>query len=782
MLCAGGGFAGAEMNTKSDMDRALTATLDDAWVITEDGCDALRESSRETRFAISNGFLGVRSSQAVNRAAHRLTSPYTYVAGLFDTPETGLSVPSLVRAPDWQQVRLFLGSRPLANAPCDPSSHPLTLDLRRGAVITQSRQLDAKAVSIGLRMMRFVSLSRRALGLQLIQLEIEAGEVDVRLDALFEGVDLGLIAERQEQDLGVWRTKHSGKGLAMSAAASLTVDGKELAPIAQDRLRWSWSWKAYPGQVVCFERLVAVTRSDTATFDPGAGAREALGSARRLGWSGLVAEHEAAWASRWRCSDVQVDGDEAAQQSLRFAAYHLNSAANPTDERVSIGARALTGEDYRGHVFWDTEIFLLPFYVLTWPEAARALLMYRFHTLGEARAKAARMGWRGALYAWESADTGAEATPEQVVGPDRQVVDVLCGKQEQHISADVAYAVWQYWQASGDEPFLLSAGAEMLLETGRFWASRAQLDDDGRCHIRGVIGPDEYHPTIDDNAFTNAMGAWNIRRALEVAMLLRDRWPARWVDLTTKIGLDDAELERWLGVADSMATGFDPTTRLYEQFAGYFGLEHIDLAKYAGRSVPMDVVLGRERTSRSQVVKQADVVALLALLPEAFPGDSGLANFRYYTPRCGQGSSLSRAMHGLAAARLGDTELALRFFQETAAIDLADTHVAIEGGIHIAALGGLWQMAVFGFAGLSLRSDCVAVEPRLPTTWRSLRFCVQWRGRRLRIEIGTATHALAATLIAGEPMTLLVCGERYELSSEMPLRLVTYPAPSLAAA
>ena len=197
-------------------------------------------------------------------------------------------------------------------------------------------------------------------------------------------------------------------------------------------------------------------------------------------------------------------------------------------------------------MFWDTEIYLLPFYTLTWPEAARALLMYRFHTLDGARAKAAGMGWRGALYAWESADTGAEATPEQVIGPDRQVVDVLCGKQEQHISADVAYAVWQYWQATGDDEFLLDAGAEILLETGRFWSSRAQQEADGHCHIRGVIGPDEYHEHIDDNAFTNVMARWNIRRALDVAALLRERWPERWASLASRLGVDDAEMQQWL--------------------------------------------------------------------------------------------------------------------------------------------------------------------------------------------------------------------------------------------
>ena len=334
-------------------------------------------------------------------------------------------------------------------------------------------------MGIHMRTLRLVSLGERAIGLQLIQFEIEEGEVEITLEASFEGVNLGLIAERLDQDLGLWRTHRSGKRLAIATASSLRIDGHDLPPTSGGALKRCWTWTCRPAQVVCFERSVAVVRADTQDHDPGQEARNKLGSARQIGWRGVVAQHEAAWSGRWQRSDVEVEGDAGAQQALRFAVYHLNSAANPADERVSIGARALTGDDYRGHVFWDTEIYLLPFYTMTWPEAARSLLMYRFRTLDGARAKAAGMGWRGALYAWESADTGEETTPDHVIGPDRQVVDVLCGKQEQHISADVAYAVWQYWLATGDEGFLLDAGAEILLETGRFWSSRAQLESDG---------------------------------------------------------------------------------------------------------------------------------------------------------------------------------------------------------------------------------------------------------------------------------------------------------------
>ena len=220
-----------------------------------------------------------------------------------------------------------------------------------------------------------------------------------------------------------------------------------------------------------------------------------------------------------------------------------------------------------------------------------------------------------------------------------------------------------------------------------------------------------------------------------------------------------------------MATGFDPKTGLFEQFAGFFTLEEIDLAAYAGRSVPMDVVLGRERTRQSQVIKQADVVALLGLLPEEFGGDAAAKNFLYYESRCDHGSSLSPAMHGMVAARLGYSDEALRYFLRTAAIDLADTHAAIDGGVHIAALGGIWLMAVFGFAGVSLQNDSVAIDPKLPANWHSLGFRLQWRGRHLKISIDQTEQHLEATLEAGEPMTLVVSNEPQELCHGQALRV-----------
>ncbi len=753
------------MTAATSLEESLEPTDDSSWILADDEYDPLRESSRQSRYAISNGFLGVRGGHAINRTAHNAAPPRTYVAGLFDTPDLEQPAPGLVTAPDWLQVYLSSAGQSLLHHPNDGSSHRRALDLRRGALLMECRLSQGTDLVVHMTGLRLVSLADREIGQQLIRLEIERGEVEVTLEASFDGLDLGLVSACVMQDLGVWRTITSGKSIAMAAGASLEVDGQALVPTAMGRFKWSWSWKTRPGQIANFERTVVVRRSDHRGQDAeGSALRDRLAAIRGVGWRSVIAGHEAAWALRWARSDVEIDGDEEAQRAVRFAVYHLNSAPNPADESVSIAARALTGDDYRGHVFWDTEIFLLPFYSLTWPEAARALLMYRFHTLDGARAKAAAMGWRGALYAWESADTGVETTPEHAIGPDRKVVEILNGRQEQHISADVAYAVWQYWQATGDEEFLLDAGAEILLETARFWSSRAQAEPDGRCHIRGVIGPDEYHENIDDNAFTNVMARWNIRQALETVALMRARWPSRWAALSARLSLDDIEMRHWTNVAERIATGLDSATGLFEQFEGFFGLERIDLDKYAGRSVPMDVVLGRDRTRRSQIVKQADVVALLMLLPEEFVGETAAENFRYYEPRCSHGSSLSRAMHAVAVARLGCSDMALEFFRETAAIDLGDTSAAIDGGVHIAALGGVWMAAIMGFAGLSIRNGGIALDPHLPTGWRGLSFGVQWHGRRLRIKINQPARSIQVMLEAGEPMTLLVKGELHELA------------------
>jgi kojibiose phosphorylase len=397
--------------------------------------------------------------------------------------------------------------------------------------------------------------------------------------------------------------------------------------------------------------------------------------------------------------------------------------------------------------------------------------MYRYHTLPAARENARRRGYRGALFAWESADSGEETTPTLSLAPDGTLVRILSGELEHHISADVAYAVWQYWSLSGDERFFFEAGAEILLETARFWASRGALEDDGRYHIRHIIGPDEYHEDVDDNAYTNLMARWNLRRGTEAARLLAERAPEQWRDLTRKLALEADEPATWERLAEVMYTGFDPETGLFEQFRGYFALEEIDPAAYEPRQAPLDVLLGRERVRGSKVSKQGDVVLAILLLWDEFPPAVREANFRYYEARCGHGSSLSPAIHALLDARLGDLPLAERYFRQGAEIDLANNMGNAAGGVHVGALGGLWQAAVLGYGGYRPNGERLVLEPHLPADWNVMRFRLRWRGRVVEVEAGGGGAALELRLVDGEPLPVVV-GDHPEttLHAGAPLR------------
>jgi trehalose/maltose hydrolase-like predicted phosphorylase/hydroxymethylpyrimidine pyrophosphatase-like HAD family hydrolase len=745
-------------------DRRSPTTGQPGWQLDERGYHPAIEHGVESRCTVGNGLLGVRGSMT---QATRFSRARTFIAGLFGITSHQLPLPALVAGPDWLRLRLHLDGEPTSVSVRSAPAHCRTLDLAHGVLLCTSELHTAAGLVACLHEERFASLADRSLAVQTLQIDV-AQPCWVQLEARVEPTDDRLLLVRTDHALTVWRPAGGSRELEMVTAGTAHDTG---IPISRRRgeQHQAWGWVATPDQPVLVRRIIAVARRDPENQGDNAATR-ALRRARRAGLPTLRTAHDRAWAARWAAADVEVHGDDQAQRALRFAVYHLVSAANPADERVSIGARALTGDAYLGHVFWDTEIFLLPFYTLTWPAAARALLMYRYHTLPAARAKAARLGYRGALYAWESADTGEEATPPWVIAPDGEVIPIRSGDQEQHISADIAYAVWQYWQATHDLPFLLNAGAEILLETARFWASRARLEDDGRYHIRGVIGPDEYHEDVDDNAYTNGMAQWNIECALAAAQLLGSRRPERWAALAERLGVTLAELEQWRDVAARLVTGPDPSTGLFEQFAGFFNLEPVDLAAYTPRAAPMDVLLGRERTQRSQVIKQADVVMLLALLWDRVPPAVRAANFRYYEPRCGHGSSLSPAIHALVAARLGDLPVAERYFHQSAAIDLHDSMGNAAGGVHIGALGGLWQAAVFGFAGVRLERDGLRLDPHLPEIWTGLRFAVQWRRRTVRFQVHGHPRAVTATLERGRPLMLAIGDLRVRLRAGQPWR------------
>jgi trehalose/maltose hydrolase-like predicted phosphorylase len=752
------------MTTRAEQD-GFAADRDPRWVLTADGWEPRREPGIEAVFALVNGYLGTR---AALEEGSDISDPATFINGVFDavteevvqaaaTPEHQIiaaPTPELVVAPDWSRLRITVEGTPLDVESAELLEQRRTLDLRRGVLLREWRIRSGTRTS-RLRSLRFASLDDRHVLGQVLELTPEdwSGPVEVEAivdgDAANDGGVRHLVNHQTHQVDGglLLTTETSEKRIRLCFATAATLsEGGELDPedaSTSTALVQRWSFDATRGRTCTLRKIVTVfTSRDDA--DPAARAAESLKEAMRTGLATLLERSARAWAERWAIADVEITGDNETQRKARFAIYHLIGCANPDDEYASPGARSLTGERYKGHVFWDTEIFVLPFFTYTHPPTARALLMYRYHTLPAARDNARAMGYRGALHAWESTDTGVDVTPAFVYNSAGERLEILTGLLEHHISADVAYAIWQYWRATQDEAFFLEAGAEMLLEIARFWASRAERGEDGRYHIMTVIGPDEFHENADDNAYTNLMAQWVLHRGLQTVEWLRTHHPDRWRELSERIGFEEAELAVWKEVAEGLVDNFDPETNLFEQHRGYFDLEHIDLQDLEPRTKSVDAILGWSRLTQSQIIKQADVVMLLFLLGDAFPREVHEANFRFYEPRTTHDSSLSPSFHALAAARFGEFEIAKRYFERAANLDLDFSHgVTAAGGVHIAALGGMWHALVFGFGGMFVEDEGPRFEPHVPEDWQTLRFPVMWRGSQLRVAaIGNTAEVL----------------------------------------
>jgi trehalose/maltose hydrolase-like predicted phosphorylase len=463
------------------------------------------------------------------------------------------------------------------------------------------------------------------------------------------------------------------------------------------------------GQV--FERVAAYNVD-------AAAAAAALTVAEHAGFERLLGEHRRTWARRWDEADVVIEGDADLHHAVRLALFHLMGSVDDTGE-AAVGARGLTGVGYRGHVLWDSDVFVLPFLAATHPQAARAMLEYRVKRLPAALAAARALGRSGARFPWESAADGSDVTPAIALLPTGAHVAIRTGELEEHIVADVAWAASHYLEWTGDTEFESGDGGRLIVETARYWASRVRRNGAGRAHIHGVIGPDEYHEPVDDNAYTNVMARWNLRRAARIA------------------GVDDRERETWLEIADALVDGYDDASGLYEQFAGFFDLEPIVIAEVAPRRpVAADLLLGAERAAGAQVLKQADVLMLHHLVPDEVEPDSLGPNLDFYEPRTAHGSSLSPAIHAGLLARAGRYRAALETLAIAARLDLDDLTGTTAAGVHLATMGGLWQALAFGFAGLRVGDDGVVVDPRLPLQWNALELGLRFHNHpfRLRIE------------------------------------------------
>jgi alpha,alpha-trehalase len=783
------------------------------WLLVYEGFAPEEEGHREALCALGNGYFATRAA-APEAVADGVHYPGTYVAGVYNRLSSEVSGrlvhnESLVNVPNWLPVTFRAEGGPWFGAPgTEILAHRLELDLRRGVLTRQSCLRDAEGRTVRITQRRFVSMRDAHLaGLETtLVAEGWSGLLEVRsaLDgtvrncgvaryASLPGQHLAPLGTDQESDEVVClhtETSQSHIRIAEAARTRLFRGGRRLELVpefveAENYVALEFKVDMEDGGEVTVEKIASLyTSRDDAVSEPG---EEAC--LRLTGWSSdfeeLLERHIVSWRHIWNRTRIEIGTDGDLAQMLHLNVFHMvqTISNNSVGRDAGAPARGLHGEAYRGHVFWD-ELFILPFLSVRMPQLARALLQYRYRRLDQARWAAEHAGYAGAMFPWQSASSGREETQTMHLNPvsGRWLPDA--SHLQRHVNAAIVYNTWQYYQATRNLDFLRFYGAEMILEIARFWATAAVYNHAlDRYEIKGVMGPDEYHegypdretPGLDNNAYTNLMAVWCLCRAFDTLELL-PRASAQ--DLKERLSISERELDHWRDVSRKMRVCFHDG--VISQFEGYENLAELDWELYRARYGDisrLDRILESEGLSANsyKLSKQADVLMLHYLLSSdglaelltrlGYEGDDGLIErcVDYYERRTAHGSTLSRVVHAWWHARR-DPARSWRLLVEAAHSDLDGPHGGTTSeGIHLGAMAGTLDIVQRAYTGLETQGDVLRLDPVIPEALGTLAFMIRYRGHLVDLEFTTAVVRVRVDVDEGEPITVLIRGERHEL-------------------
>jgi alpha,alpha-trehalose phosphorylase len=715
----------------------------EAWAIheTELNLDILAQT--ESIFALSNGHLGLRGNldegepheipgTYLNSVYELRTLPYAETA--YGYPESGQTV---INVTNGKIIRLLVDDEPFDVRYGELQSHERVLDFRSGVLRRDARWTSPAGRSIKVSSQRIVSFTQRAIAA--IRYEIEPLDDAARIVLQSELVTneappdsnrdprAGFVPasplECEEHlangTIGLMIHHTRASGLRVGAAMDHVIEGPSDLTVESESTpnvtRVAIITRLKPGEKLRIVKFIAYgwssTRSQPAIHDQ---VIAALSAARDTGWDGLLAEQSAYLNDFWSNADVELDGDAEIQQALRFALFHVLQAG-ARGERRPIPAKGLTGPGYDGHVFWDTETFVLPLLTMVLPHATADALRWRYATLPQARANARGLGLSGSAFPWRTIH-GEECSGYWPAG-----IAAF------HINADIAYAAGHYVECTGDRDFEKNVGLPLLVETARLWYSLGYFNAAGQFRIDGVTGPDEYSALADNNVYTNLMAQYNLRCAYETAK--RHPHEAR------AFGVHSDEPDQWRKAAERMFIPHDKHLGVTPQDETFLEHEVWDFAATRPDQYPLLLHFPYFDLYRKQVVKQADLVLAMQLRGEMFSQEQKARNFAYYEPLTVRDSSLSASTQAVIAAEVGQLELAYEYLGEAALMDLDDLEHNTHDGLHIASLAGTWTVLVAGFGGMRVHDGKLFFAPRLPNTLKKLAFRLLFRNSCLRVEV-----------------------------------------------
>jgi len=592
---------------------------------------------------------------------------------------------------------------------------------------------------------------------------------------------------KQEGNILLYKTITKERKLPIYVAEGITIHGVlpkfETIDIENKQIVRTLKLTVKAGESIVIEKIGCIyTQNDVQS--PKEAALETLAEALNKGYDTLKKEHTQVWDKYWQHFDITIEGDENAQMLLRYNIYHNMIATPSHTDHLPIGARGLSCQAYQGAAFWDQEIFNIPMFFYTIPEIARNILVYRHKTIEGARKKAKDLGYYGAYYAWISGESGEELCPSFFFK------DVLTGRSihnhfndwQMHISPDISYTIWKYYESTGDWEYIIEHGAEVLFDIAQFLVSFVYYKKDkNRYECIRLLGPDEYHENVDNNAFTNIQSQYALDKAIRVYDMMQETDPAGLQVLMDKLQIDDSAVYNWREVCELMYIPQpDEDTDLIEQFDGYFQLEDTTPEVLANRLKDPGEYWGWPNgvAVETQVLKQADVIQLMALHPHRYDRETMKRNYEYYEPRTQHGSSLSPSVHNMVCTKIGHLEEAYWYFIKSCTVDLFNTNKAVSGGtfiggIHTAACGIAWQLVVHSFCGINTHEGIIYCNPHLPKEWKVVEFSFKYRGNKLRFHINPNEAKIEAE--TKNPADVIIsCGEKQKRIKAGETRTIKY--------
>lgn len=749
------------------------------WKVMEEEFRPEMNEASESLFSLGNGKMGQRANS--EEAYSGDTLPGNYIAGVYypdktrvgwwknGYPEYYAKVPN---AANWNGIQPVIDGVKLDLAKCEVHEFRRELDMKTGVLKREFEVSIAAGKKVRVSAERFISMADREGGairytvspmFSVETFEVEAfidGDVRNR-DANYDERFWDETYRRIEPDMAFLTMKTFRTEFEVCSAQKVEVklDGRALPSrqFASDKVRYvanSYSFKVPAGGVVEIDKYVVnISSMDHPVENLAARAEEVLNHFSETGYEELRTRHEEAWAKRWEVNDIVIEGDDAAQQAIRFNLFHLQQTYIGDDPRLNIGPKGFTGEKYGGSTYWDTEAYCLPFYMLTaGSEVAKNLLRYRYNHLPKAIENAEKLGFTG----------GAALYPMVTMNGEECHNEWEITFEEIHRNGAIAYAIYNYIRHTGDEEYLKEGGLEVLLAISRFWAQRVHRSPDmGKFVMLGVTGPNEYDNNVDNNWYTNYIARWTLQYTLEsIGKCKEDR--AFWSKFIRYTDFDEPK-ERivWDAIIADMYFPEMPDSRIFLQQDGFLNKEDLTVADLDPAVRPINQHWSWDRILRSIFIKQADVLQGLYFFEDHFDRETICENFDYYEPRTVHESSLSPCVHAILAAHLGREEKAYEMYLRTSRLDLDDYNHEVHEGLHITSMAGTWMAVVEGFAGKRIREGVLSFDPMLPKRWTSFSFRIIHRGTVIRVEVLGDSVRIAS--LSGPEQRLFVYGESHTL-------------------